>query len=196
MFGEIFGVFGRYETDGCDEEEEEEKTQKEKQIKTQQEKEKEELIKQKQKRMKFEEKRKMFEAHFPNKVSPERRARAREMLKKIAANPHLFVPTDDGTTTSKSRTPVIHSSCSWKSVRESDDTKSLSSNIESIEPMRAGRDVAAPTKFDNYEPFLDTTYDAAYANTTQSEAETLFDESSTPKTYLPELSSPLSTCHW
>ena len=43
-----------------------------------------------QKYMSFEEKRKLYQAEFPNKVSAEKRAEAREALNYIAQNPVSF----------------------------------------------------------------------------------------------------------
>ncbi|PIC24999.1 hypothetical protein B9Z55_018097 [Caenorhabditis nigoni] len=73
--GEIFGIFGRVALD-------KQETSKTGSIKTEK---KAEVI---PKEMTFEEKRKLFQAEFPNKVSPERRARAREILNSIAQNMH------------------------------------------------------------------------------------------------------------
>ncbi|UMM33504.1 hypothetical protein L5515_006960 [Caenorhabditis briggsae] len=77
--GEIFGIFGRVALD-------KKQTSKTGSSKT------EKKVEAVSKEMTFEEKRKLFQAEFPNKVSPERRARARDILNSIAQNLHEYLP--------------------------------------------------------------------------------------------------------
>lgn len=247
MIGEIFGVFGAPK-------------QKYQEMKASKKaKEKPTVTKD----MTFEEKRKFFQAEFPNKVSAKRRARARELLNSIAQNIHLYLPeetpltskseksvsnTDQKTASSGSSTEVppsirfvtsdsenaitahLITSRSWPTTTDSVDsgadltaprvgrkasmssvanTNTSKKSLFTLKTNKSNRPYEVNSRFngvyrfgnyDNFSNFSKSTYDAAYANDTQSSSEatesnpSVYEMVGTPYHYDPEQVTPVITC--
>ncbi|CCD62618.2 Homeobox domain-containing protein [Caenorhabditis elegans] len=189
MFGEIFGVYGA--TVGKP-------------------KPKEKEVKVPTKEMTFEEKRKLLETTFPNKVTPGQRAKARETLNFIANNPEIYAIASPQDPSSKAKTdPVsrpqlnIISSFSWP-ITSGSDWSPHGSEFNDLTAPRVGKLTPVPQwsdmkksslKLGTEDNFSKMSYDPAYSNTTQSQSvTTLYNETSTPYYDDSDLGTPLHTC--
>ncbi|EGT52177.1 hypothetical protein CAEBREN_07515 [Caenorhabditis brenneri] len=171
------------------------------------------------KNMTFEEKRKLFEAEYPNKTSPEERAKAREALNYIASHPQSYIAKESAP--SSSTKPVsanILSSYSWTPVPVTNSENNLTaprvgkltpaSNSKTNSTMKLSvpaltnesaksilKELSTvsngTTKIEGLDSLSQMTYDAAYSAKTQSPS---LDQTSMRMQENSEFPTSLSTC--
>lgn len=198
MIGQIFGVFAAID----------EKTKQSNQELTLDE-------------MSFEEKRRLYQAEFPNKVSPQKRAEAREALNQIAQNPQLLVFKKSTSPSSEPKvTANVITSRSWPSTSDSEEflgeltapriESKRSSVTKTTEVIKIEKKVSTTrtSSFKSTKPFeVDSRFNGVWKfgnfdnfakivppTSDESETSTIYDGKLTPIQFDPELATPLHTC--
>ncbi|CAL2044217.1 unnamed protein product [Caenorhabditis brenneri] len=171
--------------------------------------------------MSFEEKRRLYQAEFPNKVSPRKRAEAREALTYIAQNPQLLVFDKPApSSTERKVTANVFTSRSWPSSSDSEEfldeltapkIGSKGSRVtKTTEATKVEKKVltSRTSRFKSTKPFeVDSRFNGVWKfgnfdnfakvvppTSDESEGSTIYDGKLTPIQFDPELATPLHTC--